>query len=197
MIFMIDFLLALDTKIFLLLNGWRAEWLDPLMVAISGKYTWIPLYLMILILLLWRFKKKSWFLLLAFVLLVFLTDKTSVHLFKNIFERLRPCHDPAIAHLVNTVDGRCGGQYGFVSSHASNVFGLALFITWLLARGSWRWVSVVMFLWATMVAYSRIYLGVHYPGDVLGGAILGMLMAGLVIILVVSLSKRIFRGTLF
>ncbi len=194
---MIDYLLALDTKIFLLLNGWRAEWLDPVMVAISGKYTWAPFYLMILIFLLWRFKKKTWFIVLAVVVLVFLTDKVSVHLFKNVFERLRPCHDPVIAHMVNTVDGRCGGQYGFVSSHASNVFGLALFITWLLARGGWRWVSLLMFLWATVVAYSRIYLGVHYPGDIIGGAMVGMLMGGLVIALVHALSNRIFRESLF
>lgn len=94
--------------------------------------------------------------------------------FKDVFERLRPCHNPNIASLVHVVDG-CGGKYGFVSSHASNSFALALFIG-LLLRKHYKYFLPLMVFWAALVSYSRIYVGVHYPADILGGAILGSLI---------------------
>lgn len=86
--------------------------------------------------------------------------------------RLRPCHNPELANLVHTINGACGGQYGFVSSHAANTFALAVFVV-LVLKKHFKWMFCFMLVWATIVSYSRIYVGVHYPGDVLGGALLG------------------------
>ncbi len=108
-----------------------------------------------------------------FIGLVFLIgDRSSVVLFKDMFQRLRPCHNPEITNLVHTLDGHCGGQYGFVSSHATNSFALAIF-SGLLLKKQYPKLLLIMLLWAALVSYSRIYVGVHYPADILGGAILG------------------------
>ena len=87
--------------------------------------------------------------------------------------RPRPCRDPDIGHLVHRVNNYCGGAYGFVSGHAANSFALATMISLLFRK---KWVSTGLLIWATMVSYSRIYLGVHYPGDVIFGALLGTLL---------------------
>ncbi|NJO68350.1 MAG: phosphatase PAP2 family protein [Bacteroidetes bacterium] len=106
--------------------------------------------------------------------MVIATDQVSVFI-KDTVQRLRPCHDMAIQSLVHTVHG-CGGKFGFVSSHAANSFGVAMFFTMFFSH---RWVGVMLMIWALIVSYSRIYLGVHYPGDVLGGALLGMIIGAL------------------
>jgi undecaprenyl-diphosphatase len=167
---MLDWLLETDTRFFLFLNGLHNETFDGIMWWISGKTTWWPFYSVLLIFLAW---KKEWQLapmILFIALTVTLTDQTSVHLFKEVFERLRPCHEPALEGLVHTVNNKCGGQYGFISSHASNTFGIAaLLLFWIRIP----WFSILMVLWAFLVGYSRIYLGVHYPGDVLAGSLWG------------------------
>lgn len=122
---------------------------------------------------------KTWMVLLFVAVLITLSDQISVHAFKNVFERLRPCHTPDLIFVVHTVE-KCGGQFGFVSSHAANSFALAFFISGLL-RKSYRWVPYLMYGWATLTIYSRVYLGVHFPGDVLGGAILGMFIGWVVL----------------
>lgn len=117
--------------------------------------------------------------LLFILVLITLSDQVSVHAFKNVFERLRPCHTPDLLLVVHTVE-KCGGQFGFVSSHAANSFALAFFISGLL-RKSYKWIPYLMYSWAVLTIYSRVYLGVHFPGDVLGGAILGMILGWLVL----------------
>lgn len=172
---MLETLIHWDEKLFLFLNGLHADWLDPIMRFITGRNEWIPLYLLIIILIIRQLGWRSVFMLLGFGLLITLADQSASGFFKPFFERLRPCHNPEIEHLVHTIK-RCGGQYGFASSHASNTFALGTFL-FLVYRNMW---SKLMLVWAAVVSYSRIYAGVHYPGDILMGAILGVLSAFIV-----------------
>jgi undecaprenyl-diphosphatase len=172
---MLEFLMELDTRLFLLLNGLHTHWLDPVMYYISYRFTWIPLYAVIAVLLGIRYKWKALLILLFIILLVTLSDQLSV-LFKNYFERLRPCHEPDLQGMIHLVRGRCGGRFGFVSSHATNTFAFAIFIG-MLFQDRFRMIYPVLLLWAFLNSYSRIYLGVHYPGDVISGALLGTAIA--------------------
>ena len=167
---MMDWLLQLDKDLFLLLNGLHSAPFDRIMWWVSGKITWWPFYLLLLGYFSWR---KGWQLapmILFIALVITLTDQTSVHLFKNLVQRLRPCHEPALQGLVHLVNNKCGGLYGFISSHAANSFGVAVLTSCWIRR---RWFTILMLAWALLVGYSRIYLGVHYPGDVIAGGLWG------------------------
>lgn len=170
-----SFIKELDTELFLFLNGLHIDWLDPIMTFISGKITWAPFYIVLLYLVIKNYKKQSILIIVGIILLIVCSDQISSSVFKPIFERPRPCHNEAIKDLVYLPTGHCGGAYGFISSHACNCFALATFITQILKR-HYRKIGWVMYIWASMVAYSRIYMGVHYPGDVFVGAIVGMLI---------------------
>lgn len=164
---------ALDRGAFLAINGQHAPWADALMAAVSGMLVWVPLYVFLLFLLQrrWGWKGLLWSV-PVIALMVLCSDTGSVLLFKNTVQRLRPCHEPALQGLVHLVDGHCGGWFGFVSSHASNHFAIALFMIGIL-RGSPRWAAFALLAWAVLICYSRVYLGVHYPGDVLAGGLYG------------------------
>lgn len=170
-----DFITNLDTELFLFLNGLHVWWLDPVMTFISGKITWAPFYLVLLYLVIKNYKKQSLLIIVGIILLILCADQISSSFFKPIFERPRPCHNEAIKELVYLPNGHCGGAYGFISSHACNTFALAVYLTQILKR-HYRKIGWVMYIWASMVAYSRIYMGVHYPGDIIVGAIVGMLI---------------------
>lgn len=164
---------ALDRTAFLAINGWHAPWADGPMLLVSEMATWFPIYAFCLFLLQRRFGWRGlWWSIPVIGLMILCSDKGSVLLFKETVQRLRPCHEPSLQGLVHLVKDGCGGQFGFVSSHASNHFAIALFMIGV-AGGSPRWAAPLLLLWAALIGYSRIYLGVHYPGDVLVGALFG------------------------
>ncbi len=180
---MLDYLINLDTQLFIFLNNLGTDFWDPFWLRMSEIGIWIPLYLVLLGLVYYLFHWKTALLITGFIALnVIATDQGSVRLFKNQFERLRPCHVEELQDQIRLVKGSCGGQYGFVSSHASNTFGLAFFLG-LLFRKKWPWLYYALLIWASLVAYSRVYLGVHYPGDILFGAIYGTLCGTLLFVL--------------
>jgi undecaprenyl-diphosphatase len=146
---------------------------DVVMYWFSNKVIWIPLYIYFFFLAFKNVGNKIWLVIIASTLLILLSDQVSVHAFKNIFLRYRPCHNLLIQTKVHLLNGHCGGTYGFVSSHASNTFALAMFLT-LLFKDYIKYFGIFIFAWASIVSYSRIYSGVHYPADVAVGAIVGM-----------------------
>ena len=177
---MVETLKQIDQELFLFLNGLNNETFDGIMVWISGKTTWWPFYLLLLLFIIVKKRLQAIPVIIFIALAITLADQTSVHLFKEVFERPRPCHEPALEGMVHLVNDRCGGKYGFVSSHAANSFAVAMLLLLVIRK---RWFTVTMLFWAVIVSYSRIYLGVHYPGDVIGGALLGILCGFMAFIL--------------
>ena len=182
----------LDQQLFLYLNSCYSPFWDTVMSAISGILIWVPLYLAILIYLAVKYKRKFIVILLFIILGAALADQLSVQMFKNVFLRLRPCHDPYLEGLVHLVNGRCGGMYGFVSSHAANSFNVAMLSMLFIKK---RWFSVSIIIWARAIGYSRIYLGVHYPGDVICGSLLGILIGWGMYELYMLTDKKILQKT--
>ncbi|MDR2466221.1 MAG: phosphatase PAP2 family protein [Prevotellaceae bacterium] len=160
-----------DTDLFLLLNGLHADWLDPAMRTFSSITFWIPMYLIVAAAIIKKRRAESIAVLGALLLAFAMCDFLSVHLFKNVFERLRPCHNEEIQASVRLLEN-CGGRYGFVSNHAANAFCFATF-TFPIFRN--KYYTAAILLWAACVAYSRIYVGKHFPLDVVCGAMFGVL----------------------
>jgi undecaprenyl-diphosphatase len=176
---MLDRLIAFDTRFFLWLNSWHSPFWDRVMWSISGRTEWIPFYLLLIVYLIYYYRRQSIYIIIGAVLAVTLADQLAVHALKDVIGRLRPSQNPNIQDLVHIVNNYRGGLYGFVSNHAANTFSIATFLGLVVRK---RYFSWVLYVWATLVSYSRIYLGVHYPGDVAAGALLGILIGWLLYI---------------
>ncbi len=175
---MLEYLKELDAQLFLFLNGLHQPWLDVFMYEVSYRYNWVPFYVLLVVLIFMKYKIKGLWAVLFTVLLIFLSDQTA-NIIKDTTMRLRPSHNPLFAEVVHIVRDRRGGQFGFISGHAANSFALAILMIKFL-KSRYVWIIPVMISWAILKAYSRIYLGVHYPGDVLVGAAMGIFWASVV-----------------
>ena len=184
---MLEQLLHIDTEILLAINGWHAPWADTLMWIISEKTTWIPLYLLLVGLLVWRYRKPAmtsvkWLqkvpacvvMIVVIGLAVGAADFIASGILKELVARPRPTRIPELEGVLHLVNGYKSGRYGFVSSHAANTMAVALLFS-LIWRN--KIATVGLMLWVAANCYSRMYLGVHYPTDILGGLIVGSLVA--------------------
>jgi len=187
----VENMLPYERNLFFLLNGSDSVFWDNIMFTVSVTKVWIPLYLFVLFMLFYKTPKKEAFLiLLFFVLMIVSCDQFSSGLMKPYFERLRPGHHPDFKDLVSLVNNSRGGGYSFISGHATNSFGFAVLLLLIFKN---RWVTSVALIWAGLIAYSRIYLGMHFISDVVGGAISGTLIAMILYAVFVPLRKKLFK----
>lgn len=166
---------GIDLQLFEWINGaWSSDLLDALLIPLRNKYVWIPVYVFIIAFLLTNFRRQGYYLVIFLLITVGLADLVSNQVFKKNFERPRPCH---VMEDVN-LKVRCGSGYSFTSNHAANHFALSTFLLLLVGR-RYRSLQIGLLLWATSIAIAQVYVGVHYPTDVLAGGILGYLIARL------------------
>jgi undecaprenyl-diphosphatase len=163
-----------DKALFSLINGkWTHPVLDVIMPWLRHANNWIPLYLAIAVFLFIKWGVKTWKWLVVAILNVAISDQISSNIFKPLFARLRPCQDPAIMYKSRLLIDHCMASASFTSSHAANHFGFAMFV-FMTLRPLFKNYTYLFFIWAGCISYAQIYIGVHYPLDVLGGAILGI-----------------------
>ena len=173
-------LLELDKVITLAINSCHSSFFDNFFYIYTQTWTWL---FAIVVLLVWMWRKwgiRSLYIVAGIALCILLSDQISSSLLKPLVARLRPTHNPEIANMIHTVNGYRGGLYGFVSSHAANA---ATFVTFTALVFRNRIYTILLSLWAFLTAYSRVYLGVHYVGDVLCGALVGVLVAVVVYVI--------------
>jgi undecaprenyl-diphosphatase len=166
---------AFDRAVLLAVNRAHFPALDTGMMLASDRLVWFPAYAVLIGWLVYHFRRRAALLLPLVVAAVALADSITSRIFKPYFGRPRPCHDAALFAQLHLPDG-CGGQFGFLSSHAANSMALAVFMTTVLPAGRFRALKIGLFFWAFLLSYSRMYLGAHYPTDVLGGAAIGALL---------------------
>lgn len=169
-------LLAFDEQLFHWINSdWQNAFLDAVMPWWRDKKTWIPLYIALAGFMWYRFRLRGVYLMLALALTVGVADGVSSHLIKKTVKRIRPCNDATLQQPARIV-ASCGGGYSFTSSHATNHFAIATFLSLTLGL-FYRKIRLLFYLWAASIAIGQVYIGVHYPLDIIGGALLGTLIA--------------------
>ncbi len=167
-----------DRELFLFLNNLGNPTWDGFWMFVTNKFSAIPLYLALLLLTYRQFGlKKLVVVLVTVALMILVTDQLS-NFFKYGIQRLRPCYDPDLNGFVRLVKNSCGGKFGYFSAHAANNYAVAFFFTFLL-RSKFRYIGIFLMVWAFLVAYSRIYIGVHFPLDVVTGALIGLIFSWL------------------
>ena len=172
------FLLDLDNRLLLAINRAHSPLLDAVMVFASNRLVWFPVYAVLIGWLIYHFRRRALLLLPLVIAAIGLADSITSRLFKPFFGRPRPCHDARLVGLLHLPDG-CGGMFGFLSSHDANSMALAVFLAVVLPPGRFRGLKVGASLWCLLLSYSRMYLGAHYPTDVLGGAAVGAFLGWL------------------
>jgi undecaprenyl-diphosphatase len=190
---MIELVKKWDEELFLWLNSFHSDVLDPIIFQMTETVTWLPLFAFLIYKIYKVDPKNSWWVFGGILLTILISDQVTSGIMKPFFERLRPCHDPRWEGMMHNY-GRCGGLYGFVSSHAANTFGMAVFLNQKLKgkiKGL-RW----LYLYAVVVSYTRIYLGVHYPWDILLGAAMGTLAAWFSWFFIVFVKRQLIKKVL-
>lgn len=168
---MLQKIIQFDTALLKAINAGHSPALDVLMWFISKTYFWIPLYILLAIMYLKHYSKKKFpYIVLTVIILITASDQMASSVIKPLVHRLRPTHNPFLENSLHIINNYKGGLYGFVSSHAANSFALMAFVIGTLKQ---RWLWALMIFYACLTSYSRIYLGVHYPLDIIGGAIIG------------------------
>lgn len=169
-----DTLLSFDTYLTLLINGSDSVWLDHFAMFCTKSWVWAPLYLVLAYNIIVNAKRPTlWYLLGGVVLCVLISDQVSSSIVKPLVCRPRPTHDPAIMHLVDTVNNYRGGHYGFFSSHAANTMSIAVFMSMLMRHRS---STIALLFWSILNCWTRLYLGVHFVGDILVGMTFGAIV---------------------
>ena len=184
---MLDYLNDIDTEVLLAINGLHGTFQDAFWWLISAKWASVLLVLAFVWILLHQNRRHALLTVAMLVLAFVLADQISSGLIKHLVERLRPSQDPSLDNMIHIVNNYRGGKFGFVSSHAANSFAAATLIALVMRHKA---VTFSLFTWAVLQCYSRVYLGVHYPGDILGGMVVGILVGCLVWCLMRWLQRR-------
>ena len=169
---MLDQLIQYDKELFLFLNNLGNTTWDGFWMTYTTKINWIPLYAVLLYLIYRNISRKAFLLTLLIVALMITFTDQITNVFKDGFKRLRPCHDEEIQGYMRLVKSYCGYKYGYFSGHASNSMSVAVFIGLILIR-RYKYLIFIMLFWAALMAYSRVYIGVHYPLDIISGMTFG------------------------
>ena len=191
----LQWLIDIDEQLLLAINGCHNEYFDHFMYLFSDRWIWVPMYVAILYVMVRNFSlRKTIVCMIAIALTITIADQVGASLIRPMVERLRPSNpDNPISESVHIVNNYRSGKYGFPSCHAANTFGLAFFVCFLFRR---RWLTAFLMFWAVVTCYSRVYLGLHYPGDLLFGMILGLLSATMVYLIMRKLIPEHSGGSI-
>jgi len=188
-------LIGFDQELLLKLNGSNSLFWDGFMWLSTNMLTWIPFAIVLLYVIFKNNKIKEAIVIITLLgVVIALADQISSGICKPFFARFRPTQDPELMYQIDIVNGYRGGIYGFISSHAANTFGVAVFLTLIFKSGS---LAIILFIWAILNAFSRIYLGVHYPGDILFGTLVGVGAGILIYIIYRKLQKTVLKQANF
>ena len=186
---MLDYIKQIDTSLTLLLNGSDCTFVDGIAITATSTIVWIPIAAVLLYLIIKKNKPfDSFLIVLGIGIAIFLADQMAYRICKPYFCRFRPTHDPEIKHLIDIVNDYRGGKYGFFSSHAANTFAVATFLTYIFRNYK---TAILLYSWALLNCWTRIYLGVHYLGDILTGIVWGLLV-GVCTFHVIKFLRRLY-----